>query len=116
VQRVWFASSLGIFDIIFFLYGCNFLVNMHAGLYRADRRTVTRNYYGIWWLALLSSMLAIPFIVVSSLMPLGIQTYMQDVVPSFVPWVVIITKVVQFCIPSVLWAFASKCRVERSNQ
>jgi len=87
---------------------------MHKCGYRADLVTVTRKFYGKWWLAVFATILAMPFIVASSIMPLCLQTDMLDLLPNYLPWVVVVTKMVQCCVPAVVWVFAPSCRFQHS--
>ena len=108
-------SGLGVFDAMFFISGLSVLSKLNQGVYRVDRGTHTRKFYGKWWAALLASILAIPFIVASSTMPLCLQTDMLDILPNYVPWVVVMTKFVQCCAPAVVWVFAPTCRFQHAS-
>jgi hypothetical protein len=89
---------------------------MNQGGYRFDVVTVTRKFYGKWWLALFSTILAIPFIVASSVMPLFLQTDMTESLPNYVPWVVVVTKITQCVTPAIVWILAPSCRFQNSSQ
>lgn len=114
-QRLWFSSGLGVIDTISLMFGLGVLIKMNQGGYRADVRTVTRKNYGKWWFALLASILAIPFVVASSVMPLCLQTDLISSLPNYLPWVVVVTKSIQCLTPAFVWIAAPTCRFQRSS-
>ncbi len=115
-QRLWFASGLGVFDLIFATWGLGVLAKMSNGGYHVDSGTAMRKFYGKWWLTLFAAILATPFIVASSIMPLCTQSDMLDLLPAYLPWVVVVTKIVQCCAPVVVWVFASSCRFQTAPE
>ncbi len=114
-QRLWFTSGLGVIDTISMTLGLAALVKMNQGGYRADIRTVTRKFYGKWWLAVFASILAIPFLIASSVMPLCLQMDVIYMLPSYVPWAVVVAKAAQCVVPAVVWVFASSCRFQHAS-
>ena len=95
--------------------GLGALVKMNQGGYQVDVRTVTRKFYGKWWFAVFASILAIPFIIASSVMPLCLQTDMIYMLPNYLPWVVVVTKAIQCVTPAVVWVLASSCRFQHAS-
>jgi hypothetical protein len=115
LQRLWFASGLGVLDAICVIAGNSILITANHGGFRADVGTAAKKNHGKWWLALLTSMLAVPFIIASSIMPLCLQTDMVDILPNYLSWTVVVTKIIQCFVPAVVWAFAPNCRIEHAS-
>jgi hypothetical protein len=94
--------------------GLSVLAKMSNGGYYVDTNTSRKKFYGKWWLALFASVLAMPFIIASSVMPLCLQTDMLDLMPNFLPWVVVVTKVFQSFSAAVVWVLTPSCRFQNA--